>query len=152
MSNDNLNMDIDSLLDGTLDDLADMPAFKPFTPGTHVAILKLEIKKIGENQAVEAGFKHKETIEQADPTATPVTPGDETSVLFFLKHPSQQAVELGQGQFKEIMKAAAEKFGPNTNRELMAQANGSEVTIVTGLREDKKKGKTYTSLTALVFN
>ena len=146
-----VNQDIDSLLDGTLDDLADMPSFKPFTPGTHKILLKLEIKKIGDNQAVEVGMKHIETMEQADPAAEPTTPGDETSVLMFLKHPSIQAVELGQGQFKEIMKAAAEKFGAKTNRELIADCNGAEAIVITGLREDKKKGKMYTSLNALMF-
>jgi len=151
MNTKTLNTDIDSLLDGTLDDLADMPSFKPFVPGTHRAIMTMEVKKIGDNTGVEVSFKHLETVEQADVNAEPTNPGDETSVLMFLKHPSEQAAELGQGQFKEIMKSAAEKFGAKTNRELMAESNGCEVMIVTGVREDKKKGKNYTSLNALMF-
>jgi len=152
MNTKTLNTDIDSLLDGTLDDLADMPSFKPFAPGTHRAIMTMEVKKIGENTGVEVSFKHLETVEQADVNAEPTNPGDQTSVLMFLKHSSsEQATELGQGQFKEIMKSAAEKFGAKANRELMAESNGAEVMIVTGIREDKKKGKSYTSLNALMF-
>lgn len=151
MTEKTVNQDIDSLLDGTLDDLADMPSFKPFAAGMHKVLLKMEIKKIGEHRAVEVGMKMIETLEQSDTAAEPTAPGDETSVLMFLTHSSIQAVELGQGQFKEIMKAAAEKFGPKSNRELIADCNGSEAVVVTGLRDDKKKGKTYTSLNSLMF-
>ena len=42
MTEQTLNLDIDNLLDGTLDDLADAPEFKPFPLGAHKIVMKWE--------------------------------------------------------------------------------------------------------------
>ena len=153
MSNDNVNMNLDQLLDGTLDDLADLPEFKPFPCGSHRATMKLEVKKIGEHNAVEVGFVAIETVELADTTKAPVNAGDATSVLYFLTHSNPKVAEIGQGKFKELMKSLAEHFGAKSNRDLMADGNGAEVMIITDLRDEKKDGKKtgkqFTELVAL---
>lgn len=142
-------MNIDQLLDGTLDDLADMPEFKPFPPGTHRITLKIEVKKVNEDTAAEVSMTALETIELADPTGTPLAAGDSTNVLYFLSHKNPKVAEMGQGQFKELMKALAEHFGAKSNRELIAEGNGAECIVVTSLRSNKEKTKTYTAIDAL---
>lgn len=150
MTNQNLNMDIDSLLDGTLDDLADMPEFKPFPVGMHKCIITLEVKKVGDFQAVEVGLKAIETLElPAGSEETPVNPGDTTNVLYFLQHSNPQVAEMGQGKFKEMMKVFAAHFGAKSNRELIAEANNSEVAVVTNVRKNKDKTKSYTDIVSL---
>lgn len=148
-----INMNLDALLDGTLDDLADMPEFKPFAAGTHLCTLGLEVKKVGEHNAVEVSLKHKETVELSDTTETPPNPGDSTNVLYFLSHSNPKVAEIGQGQFKELMKSLAEHFGAKSNRELIADGNGCEAYVVTNLREEKKQGKLtgkkYTGIVAV---
>lgn len=151
-----INMNIDALLDGTLDDLADLPEFKPFPPGTHRCTLKMEIKKIDKNTAVEVGLTALGTEELADTSDTPLSPGDNTSVLYFLTHTNPKAAEIGQGGFKNLMKSLAEHFGAKSNRELMEEGNGAEVLVVTGYRLAKKDPqnpnadrKKYTDLLAL---
>lgn len=145
-----LNMNIDALLDGTLDDLADMPEFKPFPVGAHKCTMKMEVKKVGEFQAVELGLTAIETVElPAGSTEAPVNAGDNTNVLYFLTHSNPKVAELGQGKFKEIMKALAAHFGAKSNRELMADGNGAEVLAVTDVRPNKEKTKTYTDVVSI---
>ena len=147
-----INMDVDALLDGTLDDLADMPEFKPFPIGSHRAIISMEVKKIGDFPAVELTLKAIETIElPAGSEEAPLNKDDSTNLAFFLKHSNPKVAEMGQGQFKEIMKVAAAKFGAKSNRELIEECKGVEALIVTGQRKNKEKTKTYTTLEAIEF-
>jgi len=142
MSND---FDVNSLLDGTLDDLADMPEFKPFPPGTHAVILTLVDKTskkdaINGHPAFEVKMKAVETIELANSDDQPLKAGDETSVLYMLDN------ELGQGSFKNLLKAAAEQFGAKSNRELIGDLQGATVAVVTRQRANKEKTKMYTDI------
>jgi len=137
---DQSTFDINALLDGTLDDLADAPEFKPFPAGTHKVTIKLEQKKIGTHPAIEATFVADETIELADSSDTPLSKGASTSIAFLLDK------EFGQGDFKKVMKAAAEKFGAKANRDLMNEIQGCEVLIITGLRSNTEKTRKYTTL------
>ena len=149
------NFDIDSLLDGTLDDLADMPEYKPFPAGAHLAtIMKWEQKTMPDkkdasktNVIMNVRLAAKETVEPAVADEV-VSPGQETEYGFFLIHHSApKAMEMGQGQFKEIMKSLAGHFGAKSNRELIADSTGADVLIVTGFRADKTdKTKKYSQL------
>lgn len=128
--------DIDSLLDGTLDDLADLPAFKVFPEGAYTCTISFTEKEIGDAAGVELKAKCESVEELADP-ATPDAPavGDETSVFFNLRN------EFGQGAFKEIVKSlrADMNLGPEmNNREVLEQANGASALIVFKVRTDKK--------------
>lgn len=149
MTNVTLNTNIDSLLDGTLDDLADLPEFKPFPPGVHRGTIKLAVKEIGDkkHKAVEVALTAIETIEQPAGSEEVVSPGQSDKVLYFLTHDNPKVAEIGQGQFKELMKSFAEHFGAQSNRDLMAAAEGSEVMFATSLRTDKNdKTKKYLKL------
>lgn len=142
----NINTNIDSLLDGTLDDLADMPEFRPFPPGMHICSLKMEVKEVQTFKAVEVTLTAISTEELANAGDTPLNPGDSCNILYFLTHSNPKVAELGQGQFKNLMKPLAVHFGAKSNRELMAEANGAQVAVVTSLRQNKEKTKTYTEI------
>lgn len=152
MKVNNIMSDLDSLLDGTLDDLADMPEFKALPAGSHRATIKWEMKEVNEQVCPDLGITIIETMELADATATPAAVGDKTNVLYMFKKKDGTANEIGQGQFKEIMKSLAATYGAKSPRELMAESNGAEVLITTKVRTDKRDKndlKHYTDIVAL---
>lgn len=155
MSDKELIQDIDTLLDGTLDDLADMPEFKTFPVGAHKVTISFETKTIeGTGSGVEMKLTGIETVElPAGSEAAPLSAGDSTNIFFFLKHKNPKVVEMGQGQLKEILKVLREHFGAgHTNRELMEKADGLECIVATGHRfkdKGKPEQRVFTSLEAL---
>jgi hypothetical protein len=146
MSNE--NFDINSLLDGTLDDLKDLPEFKPFPAGTHRVTVKLVDKtapkdQINKHPGFELKMKLIETIELAGGSDTTLEVGAETGVLYLLDN------EIGQGAFKNILKSAASHFGAKSNRELIADLQNTECLVVTKTRQNKDKTQTYTDIVEL---
>ena len=141
--NTNTEFDINSLLDGTLDDLADMPEFKPFPAGTHRVIFNLEYKIVNKHPSYEAKMRAEETIELANSEDVPLTKGAECSVLYMLDN------EIGQGQFKRILISLSAKFGQMSNRELLAEVKNLEVLVVTKTRPNKEKTIVYTEIVEL---
>lgn len=140
MSQDKSDFNMDDLLDGTIDDLADFPEFRPYNEGAHLCMYTLERDKKDKN-VIYSCLKLIETKEQTDSKATPMEPGAETRVRHDLSN------EFGQGQFKRIMTAAAAKFGAKSNRALMEEMNSVEVLVVTKLNENKKSlGKFFTDI------
>lgn len=132
-SDNKLNeMGINALLDSTLDDLEDLPEFKPFPPGAHRARASLALKEVSGAQCVELSLKGLETMELAEPTKdVPIKEGDTASVLFMLNN------EFGRGAFKAIAKPLAAALGINTTRELIDAAKEVEVVVVTTSKKDK---------------
>lgn len=139
------NFDIDAMLDGTLDDLADLPEFKPFPVGTHAVVLTIVDKtaakdRVNNHPGFEVKMKAVETLELANSDDTPLAAGAETSVLYLLDNP------IGQGSFKKLLASAAEHFGSKSNRELIADLQGATVAVVTRQRQNKEKTQTYTDI------
>lgn len=145
------NFNMDALLDGTLEDLADKPEFKPFPVGTHRCTVKFLRKTVAGYPAMEFAIKAIETVELKNPEDSPVKAGDETSTLLFMDHEKETVWQLGQGQFKDILSAAANHFGAKANSALLEDINGAEALIVTNVRENKKNGQKYTEVVAVQF-
>ena len=141
MSNENFN--IDSLLDGTLDDLADVPEFKPFPAGAHKVVLGITQKVINNHPAFEVSMKAVETLELANSDDTPLAAGATTSVAYMMDN------ELGQGNFKRVLKALAAHFGAKSNRELIEDGQNCECVVVTKIRQNKEKTQSYTEIVEL---
>ena len=134
--------DIDSLLDGTLDDLADAPEFRPFPVGSYLLSVHLEADK-NVKSIYYARLKVEETIELANPEEVPMEKGGETSVRMDLTN------EYGQGDFKKIMSAIAAKFGAAPNRALLEQVtlpNNVIFAAVIGQQVNKKNDKVYNTI------
>lgn len=136
--------EIDALLDGTLDDLPDLPEFQPYVPGAHHVRLNWELKEVNKHKTAELKLTLIETKENADPETPVMNPGTETGILFMLDN------EFGLGKFKKVMTALSEHFGKKSNRQLMEDSNNGEALIITKLRENKKNpGNFYTDIVEL---
>ena len=136
--------EIDSLLDSTLDDLEDLPSFKPFPAGAHRVNVSLSIKKINDAEAVEMSLVLLETMEMADAQAEPAKPGDTSSVLFMLNN------EFGLGNLKKCCIPLSEALETSSIRETIEAAQNVECVVLTALRADKNdKDKFYLNIKEL---
>lgn len=138
------NLDLDSILDSSIDDLADLPEFAVFPNGVHRVIINFEKKTVNNHPSVEMKMKALETVELANAGDTPLEAGTESSVLFMLDN------EFGQGSFKSIMKVLAEATGTSKLSEAMEAAQGMEVQVVCKVRQNKDKTQSYTSVTKVI--
>lgn len=144
MSNDTTEFNIDSLLDGTLDDLADVPEFKPFPAGAHKVSVSLEYKVINKHPSYIVKMTAIETMELHDATKDePLIAGAKADVAYMLDN------EIGQGNFKRVMIAAANKFGKKSNRELVEDLKNVEAIVITKVRQNKDKTQSYTDITEI---
>jgi len=135
--------DLDSLLDISLDDIADLPEFKVFPAGAHRCTMKLEKKQIGTHPAWELKLTAIETVELADPAETPLVTGTESSVAFMMDN------EFGAGNLKKVITPIAQHFGIGKMGELAEASNGTEVLAVTKQRQNKDKTATYLDVVSL---
>lgn len=138
MNTQNKQVDLDSLLDSTLDDLADMPEFKPFPSGAHRATIQMEVKAVNDVPSLDIKLTAVETVELANPEDTPVKMGDSTNQLLMLKKKDGTKNEFTEGKMKELFKPLAAHFGTTTNRETIEASNGCEVLVVTKQRKDDR--------------
>ncbi len=138
--------DIDNLLDATLDDLEDLPEFKPFPAGAHRILATLSLKKINDKQAVELDMKAIETAELVNDSDEPVKEGDSTSVAFMLDN------EFGRGNLKKVTTPLAAGLGMEgaTLRDIIEAVTDAECVVVTAIRKDKNDpDKQYTNIKAI---
>lgn len=134
---------LDSILDQQLDDLEDLPEFKPFPTGTHRFTISFESKEVNKHPSVELKIVGIETVELANPEDTPLTAGDSTNVLFMLDN------EFGVGKLKAVLKPLSEHFGTKGVRDTMEAAKGCECLGVTKVRTNKDKTQAYTDVVNL---
>lgn len=123
--------DIDSLLDSTLDDLADLPSFKPFPGGAHRVAVTLDYKEINKKPTVEMKLKMIEAIEISEPTDEAPKAGDECNTLYFLDN------DIGQGKFKDVAKIFGESLGISSIRDIIDQTKDIECLVITSVTKDR---------------
>lgn len=146
----NKTLDIDAILDQTLDDLADLPEWKPYPAGAHKVIMSFE-KTTSEKKVPQIKVKMValETLELASPAAdTPLEKGAEVICILGMDN------EFGQGLFKKIMGAFKVHLGmPDgvKNSEIMAAAQNMECIVITTVRENKEKTQKYTQIQEVDF-
>jgi len=139
-----IEQDIDALMDGTLDDMADLPEFRPFPVGTYSAQFSILNDPKKSKLVYFVKLKVLETVELADATEAPLEVGAEAQVRYDLSN------EYGQGAFKKLLKVLADHFGAKSNRELVAEAaNPIDVVVVTKHNVNKKNGQVYTDIVEL---
>ena len=159
--NDTSNLDamneMDALLDGTLDDLADIPEFKPFPGGAHTVTVSWTVKEIAGQMCPELTCTYVSAVELDNPEDVVPKAGDTCSVAYMFKRKDKTTGkmvvnELGQGQFKEVIKSLGEHFPGANPREIMEASKGAEVMVVTKIRLDKRDKdniKAYTDIKSL---
>lgn len=135
---------LSSLLDANLDDLADLPEFGVYPPGSHKVTIKWEQKEVNAHPCVELQMTAIETEELSNPEDTPLAPGAQGSVLYMLDN------EFGQGNLKKVVKPLAEALGVSSLREILAQSSGMEVSVITKVRQNKDKTQSYTDVTKVI--
>jgi hypothetical protein len=118
-----------SILDGTLEDLNDLPGFKvPPTGGYAVSIVANTIKKVGDHEnTVEAKFVIKEVLEVTEvgvPDDQMCVAGDEFAVLFMTDN------ETGVGFLKEYLKVIGPAVGSTKTKEILEQSKGLDLVVV----------------------
>lgn len=127
--------DIDNILDATLDDLADAPSIQLWPNGAHKATIEFKVDK--PKSSVQLHMTYVEPLELADPTSTPPSAGDKNVVFFSLKKKDGTANEYAQGALKGILTPLSATFGGASMTEVMENAKGAEVAVVTKIRLSK---------------
>lgn len=126
------DINMNNLLDETLDDLEDLPSFKPYSPGAHRVLATFDTKEVNDSLCVDLSFKMLECLELSNPQDEAPKVGDVASTLFMLNN------EFGRGKLKAIAKPFSEGLQLSTIRELTDEAKDVECVILTGIRTDKK--------------
>lgn len=139
------NLDLDSILDSSIDDLADLPEFAVFPNGVHRVLINWESKEVNKHPCMELKMKAIETVELANPAADePLVAGTESGVLFMLDN------EFGQGKFKTLIKILAAATGTSKISEAVEASNGMEVQVVCKVRQNKDKTQSYTDVSKII--
>ena len=126
----------DSILDSTLDDLADMPSIQLFPAGAHKVTVEFKVNR--EKKSIQIAMVYVDVLELSDPTATAPAPGDKNSVFLNLVNKDGSANEYSQGALKLMLQALkAGGVEGNNSGEIMDNAKGTEVAVVTKIRVGK---------------
>lgn len=145
MSFDNL-----SLLDATLDDLADLKKFEPLPAGAYRLGISWETPDDDEFVVVKLKLAVKECLEipGVEEDKFPAI-GKEATFYMTLQRkdgepmtwPSGEVNDQDQGRFKEVLLALAPVFNPDgtlTNRQMIEASEGAEVIGLLKVRVSKK--------------
>lgn len=130
-------------LDGTLDDIEDLPQFLAFPTGAYIVHLPEGIvaKKVGEHPALAMKVKCVEIKELADPKeAVLVKVNDQGDIAFMMDN------ETGRGFSKIVTKAIGERIGSKDMRAILAASKGINALIVVKKTRDDKKQRDYMNL------
>ncbi len=141
-----MNDDIDDLLDGELDDIDDLPEFKPFPDGSYILSVSMEEKDVNGHQSIELSLKCKEVVE-VDAAAEAPRVGDTSSVLFMMDN------EFGRGKFKAVARNFVEFAGTKNTRAIVEAVTEVECVAILGIRIDKKDtSKLYQNILEIAVN
>ena len=145
-------LDMDALLDGKLDDLADMPEFKPYPVGAHVIKISWQLKDkegkkplvINKHPCIQLNVTGVKTAElPAGSEDQPIKEGDTTNILFMMDN------DMGQGQFKNIVRELAAHFQTTSVRETLEKSEGAECLAVFSQRPNKEKTRMFNAIDAI---
>jgi len=119
------------LLDAKLDDLADLPEFKPFAAGVHKVLATFGTKEINSSTVVTLDFVYMECIELADANEAEPKAGDTANTMFMLDN------EFGQGNLKKCALPFCAALELTTIREVIEGVKDVECIIISSIRKDK---------------
>lgn len=134
--------DIDSIMDSTIDDLADYVPFEPFPLGSYKCQLSYEADTIGEKElpAIRITFTLLEVIEMVKPGSVAPEEGRKVSIVYIMVKKDGDPNAMGQGQLKEqILTPLKEVYGGDKISEILGAADGSSVICTFSIRRRKNK-------------
>lgn len=123
---------LDALLEGSLDDLAQVPEFCQFPSGSHKVLITWEMPTKDRPTSIGLRLTLVETLELNDSSSTPLIPGSMTTLSFKMDN------EFGQSNYRKVITALSAHYGAGTNREIMEKSAGAECLVITSLRKGKK--------------
>jgi hypothetical protein len=131
-----------SILDGTLDDIDDLPSFTPFPSGAYHVVLSegLQRKPIGTHPGVECKMKLIEVKELSNPVqdeAIKPKVGDECTSVFMLDNP------IGLGFLKSnVLQPIGDKLGIKSNGAIIEASKNIQAIVVLEKQVVTKDGST----------
>lgn len=143
-------MSVENLLDMELDDLEDLPEFKPFPNGAYVVSSSFNTKEMDDHgECPELTMTCIQVIELEDPSAEPPAVGDTSSCLFMMDN------EFGRGKFKAVAAAFAPLTGQEKpkSRDVIQATKDIQCTAILSVRADRKdKDRFYQNIKEIVIN
>lgn len=130
-------------LDGTLDDIEDLPQFLAFPTGAYVVSLPEGIvaKKVGDHPALTMKVVCQEIKELANPAdAALVKVKDQGDIAFMMDN------ETGRGFSKIVTGAIGQRIGSKDMRAILAASKGITALLVVKKTHDEKKQRDYMNL------
>lgn len=146
MTQENTTINLADLLSASIDDLSDMPEFAVLPNGVHRVRIKFETKEVNKHPCVELKMVYIEVKELSEASDVAPVAGTEAGCLYMMDN------ELGQGQFKEVIRPLAVHLNEDNIGKVIEQAAGMEVTVVTKKRTNKDKTATYNSVVSLIVD
>lgn len=144
-------------LDGSMDDIADLPEFSVFPTGAYVVhYADWEIKDVNGNKTFTSNYVLDEVMEVSENLGThpetkeqelPPKPGDSMGMMF------QVSNETGQGFLKKsVLEPAKIKFGPgHTNREYFEAGKGQKQIIIVKRAWNDQKSRYFAQVRKATF-
>lgn len=146
-------VDMDSLLNQSLDDIPDLPDFVNPREGAyrlHVDTVDLA-KEIGDTKAIQINYTVKELIEEKGTTTGDVVkPGDKFSELYFMS--TAKGAAWTAGALKKLLQPVAERSGCVDLRATLVAFAGCDVAAMIKHQKDREdKSKVYAKVSKIIF-
>lgn len=139
---------LSSLLDGTLDDIEDLPGFIQLPTGAYKVKLAegFRTKEISGKPAIDCPMTVVEIIELGNPEQAPeVKVGDVATLAWMMDN------ETGKGFFKEAIKPVYAFLNAKSYNEAMQNSKGLDVIIVVTRVHNKEKQRDFMQLKKLTI-
>lgn len=133
MSSDPKVVPIEDLMDASIDDLADMPAFVVPPIGHYKLQVSLERKVVNDKPCIEGKFVVQETLELRNTAEAPCEVGTKFSTLY------QMDNEFGQGNFKGFISPIVAGLGLQGQKLAEVIGKVQNITIAATLKHRKDK-------------
>jgi len=139
---------LSSLLDGTLDDIEDLPGFIQLPTGAYKVKLAegFRSKEINGKPGVDLPMTVIEVIELGNPEQAPeIKVGDVATLSWMMDN------DTGKGFFKEAIRPVYEFLKAKNYNEAMSNSKGLDVIIVVARTHNKEKQRDFMQLKKLTI-
>lgn len=139
-----MDNNLDDILDGSIDDLKDLPEFKAPHTGIYNLTVTLERKDINKKPAMVAHYVIVDTVSLEDdtiPEGERSKPGDKFDTSFILKDEEGQRSELAEGFFKAFMAPFHVHYNDKSIRNVAEHLKSAHSITAKIYRKERSKEK-----------